>query len=185
MRPTRSQGRLIVILAQITQLMTMATTAVALTSGSFYWQPGTLQLPADLTEAEAASLRREKSPKSHVEAALKVSELRLGNSLLLSRQSQYQTATRQLIVATSLIVYADQYSRSLPPRKRNDLEQCLKRIEQTVFRQNKSLDAILRELPFEFRETGMPLIEQVRKIRLRAINDLLGGGEAIRLPEQI
>jgi hypothetical protein len=186
MRPIRSQHGLIVILAhvpQVARLIALATMLAGLSAVAFSWQPVPLPLPAELTEAEASALRRERSPKSHVEAALKASELRLGSALTLARQRQYQTATQQLVVLTSLIGYADQYSRSLPPRKRNDRDQCLKKIEQTIFRQNTRLESIVRELPFEFREESGPLIEQIRKIRLQAINDLLGGGAAIKLPE--
>lgn len=141
-------------------------------------------LPASLTELESAAIRRERGVKSRVEAALKLADTRLGNALTQSQQSQYQVATQHLIVHTALIVFADQSARALPPQKQNDRDHCLKKLEQAIFRQNTRLETIIRELPFDYQESSRPLVEQVRKTRLQAINDLLGGGGAIRVPEE-
>ena len=141
-------------------------------------------LPASLTDQESAAIRRERGMKSRVEVALKLAEARLGSGLPLTQQSQYQLATQQLIVYTALITVADQAARAVPAARLKDRDQSLKRIEQAIFRQNPRLEAIIRELPFDYREASTPLVEQVRKIRLQAINDLLGGGSAIRVPEE-
>jgi hypothetical protein len=141
-------------------------------------------LPASLTELESAAIRRERGVKSRVETVLKIAETRLGNALLQLQRGQYPPATQQLIVHTALIVFADQSARALPPQKQNDRDHCLKKIEQAIFRQNTRLETIMRELPFDYQESSRPLVEQVRKIRLQAINDLLGGGGAIKVPEE-
>lgn len=147
------------------------------------WRADDQQLPEELTEPEARSIRKETSPKGHVEATLKVSDSRLVSALSSSQQSQYQTASQHLTVYFSLIRYADQYSRALPAARRKDREFCLKKLEQAIFKQNPRLEAVTRELPFDYREASDRGIEEVKKIRLSAINDLLGGGRAFKPPE--
>lgn len=141
-------------------------------------------LPASLTDQESAAIRRERGAKSRVEVTLRLAETRLGAGLTHSQQSQHQLATQQLIVYTALLTFADQAARAVPAARLKDRDQSLKRIEQAIFRQNPRLEAIIRELPFDYREASLPLVEQVRRIRLQAINDLLGGGAAIQVPEE-
>jgi hypothetical protein len=43
---------------------------------------------------------------------------------------------------------------------------------------------VLRELPVDYREMVEPKIDGVKKIRLRAINDLLGDGRTIKTSEE-
>jgi hypothetical protein len=42
---------------------------------------------------------------------------------------------------------------------------------------------MLRQFPIDYRETAEIKIDRVKKIRLRAINDLLGGGKVIQSSE--
>jgi hypothetical protein len=105
-------------------------------------------------------------------------------ALSLARQNRSLEAREQLALFVSLIGYADRYTRALPPTRRKDRDHNLKRLEQAIFRQNNPLDALLAELPYELREESQPSVDAVRRIRLRAINDLLGGGRAITPPEE-
>jgi hypothetical protein len=45
-------------------------------------------------------------------------------------------------------------------------------------------ESIIRDLPLESREASAPYAERVKRVRLQAINDLLGGGSAIKVPEE-
>jgi hypothetical protein len=136
-------------------------------------------LPDGLSETEEQMILREQSPKPHVEKALKVAETRVTSALKLAQQSRYNPAAQEVDVFSSLIVYADAYTRRLPNNQSKDRNHCLKRIEQTVFKQTRTIEAIMRELPVEAREALEPGISEVKKIRLRAINDLLGGGRVM------
>src|SRR5574341_1049549 len=131
-------------------------------------------LPETLTELERQMILKERSPKSQVEAALKVSEARVANALKLAHESQYKAAALELDVFSSLVVYADAYTRKTLSHQTKDRNNCLKRIEQTIFKQTRNLEAVLRDLPVESREVIEPQIGEVKKVRLRAINDLLG-----------
>ena len=128
---------------------------------------------------EKQSILKEQDPKPHVESALKVAEARIKNALLLTQENQLQTAAQDLDAFLALVIYADTYARKSLVAKNKDRNKCLKQIEQMIFKQSRSLDSVTRALPLESREAAEPRIGEVKKIRLRAINDLLGGGQVI------
>ncbi len=140
-------------------------------------------LPRELTETETQKILKERNPKPHVEATLKVSDARLASALRLVEESQYKSAAQDVDVYAALIVYADAYTRKLPDNKTKDQNSCLKKIEQTIFKQSRTVDAVMRQFPVDYREPAEMKMEEVREIRLRAINDLLGGGKVIKTSE--
>jgi len=83
-------------------------------------------------------------------------------------------------VYAALIVYADSYTRNLPASRIKDRNNCLKKIEQAIFKQSRTVDAALRQFPVDYREGSEQKIDEVKKIRLRAVNDLLGDGRVIK-----
>jgi hypothetical protein len=137
------------------------------------------QLPGMLSEMEKQSILREQDPKPHVESALKVAEARVKNAFQLAQENQMTAAAQDLDAFLALIVYADTYTRTALASKNKDRNHCLKKIEQAVFKQSRNLESISRALPLDSREAVESQIEEVKKIRLRAINDLLGGGQVI------
>ena len=137
-------------------------------------------LPQELTEAETQTILKERSPKPHVDATLKVSDARLASALKLVGENQYKPAAEDVDVYAALIVYADAYTRKLPSSQIKDRNSCLKKIEQAIFKQSRTVDAVLREFPLNYRESAQVKIDQVKKVRLRAINDLLGDGRVIK-----
>lgn len=140
------------------------------------------QLPGMLSEMEKQSILKERDPKPHVESALKIAEVRIKSAILLTQDSQMRAATQDLDAFLALVVYADTYARKELASKNKDRNHCLKRIEQAVFKQSRNLDSITRALPLESREAAELQIGEVKKIRLRAINDLLGQGQVINSP---
>jgi hypothetical protein len=145
-------------------------------------QPGAL--PRELTETEAQKILKEGSARPHVDATLKVSDTRLASALKFVEESQYKSAAQDVDVYAALIVYADAYTRKLPPSQTKDRNECLKKIEQAIFKQSRTVDAVLRQFPADYREGAEPEIDQVKKIRLRAINDLLGDGKVIKTSDE-
>ena len=140
-------------------------------------------LPLELTETETQKILREDSPRPRVDATLKVSDLRLASALKFAEESQYKSAAQDVDIYAALIVYADAYTRKLPSSQVKDRNNCLKKIEQTIFKQTRTVDAVLRQFPVDYREGVGPKIDQVKKIRLRAVDDLLGGGKMIKTSE--
>ena len=140
-------------------------------------------LPRDLTETETQKILKEEGPRPRVDATLKVSDLRLASALKFVEESQYKSAAQDVDVYAALIVYADAYTRKLPASQIKDRNYCLKKIEQAIFKQTRAVDAVLRQFPVDYREGVEPKIDQVKKIRLRAVNDLLGDGNMIKTSE--
>lgn len=134
-------------------------------------------LPKQLSENEVQRILKENNPKSHVDAALKVSDGRMASAMKDVRASQFETAVENTDVYASLIIYADDYTRNLPASEGKDRNKCLKKIEQAILKQSRNLDAVSRGIPFDYREPLMDKINQVKQIRLRALDDLLGGGK--------
>src|SRR5262245_7622618 len=102
-------------------------------------------LPTLLTETETQTILREKSSKPHVDATLKVSDARLTSAVKSVEENQYQSAAQDVDVYAALIVYADAYTRKLPDSEQKDRNTCLKKIEQSVFKQTRLIDATLRK----------------------------------------
>jgi hypothetical protein len=146
--------------------------------------PGQLPeiLPGMLRDVEKQAILKEQDPKPHVESALKIAEARIKNAFQLSQDGQMGAAAQDMDAFLALIVYADTYTRKTLASKNKDRNHCLKRIEQAVFKQSRNLDSITRALPIESREAAETQIAEVKKIRLRAINDLLGQGQVINSP---
>ncbi|MCG3159130.1 MAG: hypothetical protein JMDDDDMK_00106 [Acidobacteria bacterium] len=142
-------------------------------------QADDLPLPDLLSETEKQMILKEQNPKPHVKAVLRVAEARIKSASLLSQDNQIQSAAQDLGAFLALVIYADTYTRKLPAAKNKDRNHCLKQIEQAIFKQTRTLEAATRALPLEARESVEAQIDEVKKIRLRAINDLLGGGHVI------
>jgi hypothetical protein len=159
-------------------LLTIAPTTLVLSDVQAR-QPNDRYLPEELSETETQAILKEQKPSSHVEATIKVSDSRINNALKLADENQYKAAAQDLDVYAALIRYADDYTRRLPSSQVKDRNRCLKKIEQAIFKQTRTLDAVAREMPLDFREGTERAINDVKKIRLRAINDLLGGGAII------
>jgi hypothetical protein len=137
-------------------------------------------LPRELTETETQNILRENSPKPRIDATLKISDIRLASAIKLVEANEYKSAAQDIDVYSDLIVYADAYTRKLPTSYIKDRNNCLKKIEQAIFKQMRTVDSALRQFPIDYREEVAPKIDNVKKIRLRAINDLLGDGRAIK-----
>jgi hypothetical protein len=135
-----------------------------------------VRLPTELSEEESQQITREGKAKSHVEAAFRVSVARLTQALEFARGSQYKESAQNLDLYAELISYADSYARRSTSERSKERMACLKTIEQQIFKQNMTLDSVVRELPDSLHDTGERVTATVKRIRLRAVDDLLGGG---------
>jgi hypothetical protein len=136
-------------------------------------------LPEELSESESQLILKEQKPKGRVEATLKISDARIDSAYKLIQENQFKAAAQDVDVYTALIRYADDYTRKLPGSQIKDRNHCLKKIEQAIFKQTRTLDAVVLGISHDYREATERVINEVKKIRLRAINDLLGGGNMI------
>jgi hypothetical protein len=136
-------------------------------------------LPEELSESESQSILKEEKPKGRVEATLKISDARVESAYKSIQENHFKAAAQDMDVYTALIRYADDYTRKLPGSQLKDRNNCLKKIEQAIFKQTRTLDMIARGISHDYREATERGVNDVKKIRLRAINDLLGGGNMI------
>lgn len=139
-----------------------------------------VRLPDELSEDETHQIRREDKPKSHVEAAFKVSNSRLNLALQLAKDNQYRESAQSLDLYSELITYADSYARRNTSDQSKERHRCLKLIEQQIFKQYSTLDLVVRELPHLHRDIGDRATAVAKRIRLRAVDDLLGGGAFLK-----
>lgn len=147
-------------------------------------KPDERRLPEQLSETETQLILKEHNPKPHIEAALRISDAHLLNAVKQTEASQFQTAVQEIDVYAALIIYADAYTRQLAGQQQKERNHCLKKLEQAVFKQTRNLDLIERELPYEFRDSALIKISEVKKARLRALNDLLGDGKFMNSSNQ-
>jgi hypothetical protein len=145
------------------------------------WPQGdTLKLPEGLSEAESRMVLKEQGAKDHVEAALKLAELKLAEANKIVQEGGYELAVKNFNLYVALVSYGDAYARRLPAAESKERSKCLKVIEQAIFKQQRPVEALRRDVPFNFREETNPLVETLKRIRLRAIDDMLGGGNMIK-----
>ena len=137
-------------------------------------------LPRDLTEEETQSILKERKPRPHVDATLKVSDGRIASASRFITENQYQSAAREVDLYAALVVYANAYTRRLPDTELKDRNNCLKQIEQAIFKQTRTLVTLMREFPHEYQQRAEAKFDQVKQIRLQAINDLIGGGQVLK-----
>lgn len=152
-------------------------------SATFVWalpQDEALKLPDGLSEVESRAIQKEQNPKSHVNAVIKVAEQRLRGAVKMAETGQFAQALQAVLLYESLYSYADSFARSLPDQAQKDRNKCLKQVEQAIFKQNRPLEAVRRDLPFNYREQTDPVVESLKRIRLSALNDVLGGGTFIK-----
>lgn len=135
-----------------------------------------VRLPVELSEEETQVILKERKPKSHVEAAFKISDTRLTTALQQARSQQFRESAQNLDLYVELISYADSYARRATPAQSKDRINCLKLIEQKIFKQKMTLDSVVRELPHAFREASERAVGLAKKIRLRALDEVIGGG---------
>ncbi len=142
-------------------------------------RPSDRDLPRQLSETEVQSILKQTNPKSHVETTLKLSDARLANAMKNIQANEFETAIADVDVYASLVIYANDYTRKLPDSQIKDRNHCLKKLEQAIFKQSRNLETVNRDVPFLYREPVIEKINEVKKIRLRALDDVLGGGKFI------
>jgi uncharacterized hydantoinase/oxoprolinase family protein len=142
-------------------------------------KPDDRALPKQLSENEVQSIIKQTNPKSHVETTLKISDVRLANAMKNIQANEFEIAIADVDLYASLVIYANDYTRKLPDSQVKDRNHCLKKIEQAIFKQIRNLDTVNRDVPLLARESVIGKINEVKKIRLRALDDVLGGGKFI------
>lgn len=138
------------------------------------------KLPEALSEAESRLILKEQGVKAHIVAALKLAEVKLAEANNIVQAGGYELAVKNLHLFAALVAYGDAYTRRLPATEHKERNKCLKLIEQFIFKQQRPVEIVRRDLPFNYREETNALVETLKRIRLRALDDVLGGGKMIK-----
>ncbi len=140
--------------------------------------PEAPKLPAGLTDAETQLIRKDANPKGQVEAVVRVAEARLAQAFKQATDNS-DAALKDLELYGALMTYGDSHARqlNLPVKERHKI---LKVLEQSIFKQQRNLEGTRQQLPVEVREQTEKLVEAIKRIRLGAINDVLGNGNTIK-----
>ena len=136
------------------------------------------KLPAGLTDAETQLIRKDANPKGQVEAVVRVAEARLAQAFKQATDNS-DVALKDLELYGALMAYGDGHARqlNLPVKERHKI---LKVLEQSIFKQQRNLEGTRQQLPLEAREQTEKLVATLKRIRLRAIDDVLGNGQIIK-----
>ncbi len=140
--------------------------------------PEAPKLPTGLTDIESQLIRKDANPKGHVEAVVRVAEARLAQALKQATDNS-DAALKDLELHGALMTYSDDHTRqlNLPVKERNKI---LKILEQSIFKQQRNLEGTRQQLPVEAREQTEALVTKLKRIRLRALDDVLGNGGIIK-----
>lgn len=138
------------------------------------------KLPTALSDSEAQQIRKEQSPKNHLEAVLRLADARLLQAFKQASEIEADETVKRLALYGALLHYADEHARHLPATAVKERHKLLKLIEQAIFKQQRTLQGTRQELPYDQREAIEPIVAALKRIRLRALNDILGNGEIIK-----
>lgn len=133
-----------------------------------------------ISESEKALLARETNPRKLVEAYLRISESHIQAALAAINNDDFKTSEREL----------DIYNKSLDEaaklafNQQNDKRKLSKKIEQTIYKQQRTLETIDRRFPNERSGFIEFAIKHARQIRGKALNLSFDSGEVITDPDK-
>jgi hypothetical protein len=138
------------------------------------------KLPTGLSDSEAQQIRKEQNPKGYIEVVLRLADARLQQAFKQVSDTDVDETVKRLQVYGALLAYADAHARSLPASATKERNKLLKLVEQAIFKQQRTIEGTRQELPYEQREATESIVANLKRIRLRALNDILGNGEIIK-----
>lgn len=131
-----------------------------------------------LSEGDKVVLAEARGPKKIVDAYLKISEAHLQFAFDSIKVNDHNTSERELDIYNKAVAEAAKDTFALTEGKRN----VSKKVEQTLFRQIKTLESIERLFPSE--REGFPdaALKHARQLRVQALN-AFASGEILKDPD--
>ncbi len=133
-----------------------------------------------LTQLELASVAEAHNPKKLVEAYLRISDTHLQTAFSLIKVNNHGASERELDVYNKAIAAAGNEALSLVEGKRT----VAKRIEQTLYRQIKTLETIDRLFPGEREAFSDAALKRAKQLRLQALNWAFASGDVLKDPDE-
>jgi hypothetical protein len=135
-----------------------------------------------LSESEKASLAEAQahSPKRGVEVYLKFSDAHLQAAFDAIRVNNHDAAERELDIYNKAVAEAGKETFALKDGRRP----LAKRIEQTLYRQIKTLETIDRLFPSEREGFADAALKHAKQLRVQALNEAFASGGVLKDPEE-
>jgi hypothetical protein len=133
-----------------------------------------------LSDTERAAIAKESSPKKQVEIYLRFSEYHLETALSTINNDDYKSSERELDIYNKLLNEIGRLAFALP----EDRRKTCKKIEQTIYKQLRTLDTIDRRFPTERVGFIEYAIKTAKQVRGKALNYSFDSGEVISDPEK-
>jgi hypothetical protein len=120
-----------------------------------------------MSDAERAAVADADNPKKLVEAYLKISDMRLQSALNAVRANNHLAAETELDIYNKAVAAAGKEAFALQEGKRS----VSKRIEQTLYKQIKTLETIERLFPSEREVFAEAALKHTKQLRVQALNE--------------
>ena len=132
-----------------------------------------------LSQADKATLAESTNPKKVVEAYVKISDSHLLAAFNAIKFDNHSAAERELDIYNKAIAEAGKLSFALQDGKRT----AAKKIEQSLYRQIKTLESIEHLFPAEREQFAEAALKQAKALRVRALNEAFASGGVLKDPE--
>ncbi len=132
-----------------------------------------------ISDAEKALLAQSDNPKELVEAYLKISDTHLQAAFNAIRSNNTGAAEHELDIYNKAVAAAGKEAFALQDGKRS----LSKRIEQTLYKQIKTLETIERLFPSEREVFAEAALKRSKQLRVQALNEAFASGEVLKDPE--
>ena len=132
-----------------------------------------------LSQADKAILAESNNPKKVAEAYVKISDSHLQAAFNAIKGNNYPAAERELDIYNKAIAEAGKLSFALQDGKRT----AAKKIEQSLYRQIKTLESIEHLFPAEREQFAEAALKQAKALRVRALNEAFASGGVLKDPE--
>jgi hypothetical protein len=133
-----------------------------------------------LSATDKTLIADSKNPKAVIEAYLKISEAHLQAAFNAIGSGNHISAEKELDVYNKAIAAAGKAAFALQEGKRN----ASKRIEQTLYKQIKTLESIERLFPSDRERFAEAALKQSKQLRVQALNEAFASGEVLKDPKE-
>jgi hypothetical protein len=135
-----------------------------------------------LSETEKASLAeaQEHGPKKAVEVYLKLSDTHLQAAFNAISNNNHDAAERDLDIYNKAVAEAGKETFALKDGRRT----LAKKIEQTLYRQIKTLESIDRLFPSEREGFADAALKHAKQLRVQALNEAFASGGVLKDPDE-
>ncbi|MFP5264243.1 MAG: hypothetical protein ACLGJB_20360 [Blastocatellia bacterium] len=132
-----------------------------------------------LSPAEKALVMDARNPKKNVEHYIKISESHLDSAMRAVKGGDAHAAERELDIYNKAMAEACKTAFSLQDGKR----QISKKIEQSLYKQIRTLESIERLFPNERGPFAEAALKHAKRLRVQALNEAFAGGDVLKDPE--